>query len=49
MLEGVLHLLAKVYSKYPNQQFTFLLIFSEARHNSDNSMPSVCNILIILK
>lgn len=35
MLEGVLHLLAEVYSKFPNKHFSFYLVFSEVRYNSD--------------
>lgn len=35
MLEAVLHLLAEINSKFPNQQFTCMLIFSEVRANSE--------------
>jgi len=35
MIGSVLHLLGEVYSKYSNQQFTFILIFSEVTHNRD--------------
>jgi hypothetical protein len=35
ILEGVLKTLSSVYSNFPNNEFTLLLIFTEARHNSD--------------
>jgi hypothetical protein len=35
MLEAVLHLLDEINHKFPNQQFTFFLVFSEVRFNSE--------------